>query len=221
MKQKADPRRLPTRNRDILTHLSHQQFAGIGMVALCWNDLDHLLNWVLDACLGFDVPMNLEITSRIHGFDGRLAIIKSFTKNYYDVPQEIANLFNNTMSLVGECKSLRDAIVHTRVFNAKDAIGETIEKRGQKTHVLISAEALMAVALRTVHAWDELSIVYKYLSASTGNDQMGPRHDPEEGMQSHELELLEYVSQLRLRQKKRRSLPRLPKFPPLPPVQED
>jgi hypothetical protein len=82
LKRKVVPPRAYTfGSRDILNDYDRDVLTGIGAVALAWNNLETGINMALPIALCIEFSDWLQVTSRINGFDGKIAIIKHAVKN--------------------------------------------------------------------------------------------------------------------------------------------
>lgn len=189
--------------------LSEKQLAGIGLVAIAYNEAEILIDVALSKLFGLSPEMSLELTSRINGIDGKSELIKDGVK-HSGGPASLVQLVNKTLGTEGksgfsELKRYRDHIVHSRVHNAPSGIAQTPGKRGKTYDVLLTVEALEALAVRMekirLELVDMSNIIMK-LNQLSGQPKS-----------QIELEIQALTPPYQQRQKSRLSLPPLPKFP--------
>lgn len=127
-------------SHDIRRDLSTEQLAGIGAVAVAWNEIEFMLDVVLysgekrpASCLQDDLPRKrLDEKIRHAG----TAIVR------WGLSSEAMRCFENTAAAFSTFKELRNAVIHSRVFDSWNAIGHRFTPKGQLQEVLISAAAL-------------------------------------------------------------------------------
>lgn len=198
---------------DVRSDTKQSHLAIIGAVTIAWNDVEAHVDAVL--CGAIDAPgtMRLEITSRIYGFDGKIAIIKSAAKNHVGFSETICKMIENTCGACEEHKRYRDGIVHARMLDPDDPIAETSQRKGKTDEVLVTEEALNALYNRLIANCGELSDVLSliYLKKQLRNAK---QRELSRTMQSRiEQSIRHSETRFRDRQKGRLSLPPLPKFP--------
>src|SRR5947209_16390023 len=109
-----------TRTGHIRTDLSQAQLAGIGAVAVAYNEVEILLDVMLGVALGIrDSDVRTGLTSRINGADGKVELVKSVAENL-GAPVVLKTLLAECLgkSGFGDLKIYRDAIIHARVLDS-------------------------------------------------------------------------------------------------------
>ena len=189
--------------------LSQKQLAGIGLAAIAYNEAEILIDVALSKIFALSPEMSLELTSRINGVDAKSELIKDGVK-YARAPAALVQLVNKTLGTEGrsgfsELKRYRDHVVHARVHNAPSGIAQTPGKRGKTYDILLTVEALEALAVRLekirLELVDMTNIILK-LTQLSGQSKL-----------QIESEIQELISPYQQRQTNRLSLPPLPKFP--------
>jgi hypothetical protein len=198
---------------DVRKDTNSSHLAIIGAVTIAWNDVEALVDSVL--CGAADVPamLRLDITSRINGFDGKIAIIKKAARDHVYFPKAICVMIEATCGACEEHKRYRDGIIHARILDPHDAVAETTQRKGKTDEVLITEPALNALYDRLIAIQDELSEILSlvYVMKQRRNFQR-------KGISGRlKLQIEQAVRRgqalLRDRQKTRLSLPPLPQFP--------
>lgn len=204
------------RGRDVRENFSPAQLEAIGAVTIAFNEAEIILDIVLGHSLDINAEMWFEISTRINGIDGKVAIIRKSSEIWGDVlNEEIFDLIENTLSSFLECKTYRDAVIHARAFDTLGGIGELMRRHGKKEQVLLTAEALNGLYDRLIILRQELICIAMLFS----NARFAPylagldRQQPAPKVQEYAARLQEY-------QNDRRSLPPLPAFPKPPPTPE-
>ena len=131
------------RSGDIRKDLSETQLAGIGSIALAYNEAEVLIDILVSLVLGLLTNTAHEVTSRINGIDGKIELAK--------IGMRELGADENTIALLGqslgdagfkEYKKYRDAVVHARVLDAPTGIALSPAKRGKLDEVLLTVDAL-------------------------------------------------------------------------------
>jgi hypothetical protein len=154
MKRKVSARR-QTRNwsYDVYKDLTQAQLAGIGAVALAWNDAEAMYDLLLCVTLGLHHNSWRDVATRINGIDGKHAIIRRSITDRFGVSlvsNFIGAMIENTIGAVGELKGYRDAIIHSRVIDVRSSIGEAAGRQNKIQEVLLTETALSGVYERMI-----------------------------------------------------------------------
>jgi hypothetical protein len=80
LKRKSPDRRVGAYYLPILDNFSAEQLAGIGAVAMTFNDAERALHELLAPCLRCTTHYEI-VASRINGMDGIAAIVRAAAKN--------------------------------------------------------------------------------------------------------------------------------------------
>lgn len=201
--------------RDVFTR---SQLAEVGAVVLAWNHLELYLDQAIGMGLSFPELIQHEITGRIHGVDGKIAIMHLMISSYCLVfSNSIRKRVESTMSAVGECKTYRDAVAHARAVHGKvGPIVETSGARGKMFDLLFTPEALALLARRIEAVSDEvsdLSMLCNYKTAIMSFHEVNRDGSHDKDIRSLEEDFQRHAGQFRRHQKRRLSLPQLPAFP--------
>ena len=195
---------------DVKKDLTEKQLAAFGAGCLAYNILEDEIDALLYVVTNVPDWLAKEVSSRIHGLDGKTAIIhKALAKAGLDIPdQKIAHESVNTFS---DFKTIRDAMIHARVTNAAIGIGLIEKKRGEKSfEVLLTEEALntfyehIVVLEKALSSLGSLLGGMNALKASSPTDPNRSRY--EEAVRVH-------AAQFREHHARRQSLKPLPQFP--------
>jgi hypothetical protein len=219
----------PAKNRenkrtgDVLKDLSQNQLAWIGSVALAYNEAELLIDIIVG--FGFWTILNShELTSRINGVDGKIALAKIGVENLKG-SAEFKRLLADTLGEAGFSllKKLRDRILHARIVDAAAAIAHSPASRGKFDEILLTEDSLAAVYNRLAIIRYELIAAVRItgdlwmaaalegannVATSLGNEKPVAQHKAES-----ESRIQEGIAQLRQCQKDRLSLKPIPEFP--------
>lgn len=220
MKRKAPSRRAGMHYRAILANFSQQQLAGIGAVAMTFNDAERALHELLAPCLRW--PSHFEIfASRINGMDGIAAIIRAAGKNLIRLDAARVQMaiglwgdLDQSLSAFLEAKRFRDGVIHANIWDAQTAIATQHASQGRLQEVLLTTEALDWLTKTCIIVAEELRAWYGVLAAGSilmvNYGLAGPERAPLE-----QAVLDATVPALSCRPR-RQSLGPAPKFPPPP-----
>lgn len=209
------------RNDDVRLNLSHEQLAGIGAVAVAWNELEIFLHYLLGLSAGIPTPLWLEVSTRVNGLEGYVQIIRkgiALCASLLNLEkEEVIALMEKSLDAVLDYKQYRDGVIHARVFDAPTGLGELVKRRGQKDEVLLTVEALSALYVRLVLLRKELLAMMGLMNRLSRVVML-----MESGAKPNKQWLAQgiraYTPRLRSHQNERLSLPPLPAFPKLPPI---
>ena len=226
MKRSRTERKI-SRTGDIRKDLSDAQLAGIGMVALAYNEAELLIDLALSLGAKIEWDMFKAITSRINGVDGKIEIAKLGFK-LAGGSDEAQVLLANTLGNDGFAllKQYRDAIIHARVLDAPAGIALSPARRGKENEVLLTTDALNGVYERLALVRKELIEACRIMiklprdlpPVSTGLKQ--PRASVLMRLQN-EPTIRDAIARYREHQSHRLSLPPLPEFPEEPPIPQE
>lgn len=125
---------------DIKRDLSQEQLAGIGAVAIAWNEIEFMLDVALYSgekleatCLQDDLPRR-RLDDKIN--NARKAAAK------WNLPTDCLDSIESAASAFSDLKDLRNAVIHSRVFDARSGIGHRITIRGEIQEILLTTKAL-------------------------------------------------------------------------------
>jgi hypothetical protein len=89
-------------------------------------------------------PLQLEVSTRIGGLDGKRPITKKGAAQFLDVAdlRQLSELLGD--GVFGQLKDYRDGVIHARHVNAVTGVGVKIDRRAKVFDYLVSREALEA-----------------------------------------------------------------------------
>jgi hypothetical protein len=207
---------------DILQSTSLEQRAWIGAVALAYNDAESALHKLAASCLITGCPP-YSIISRINGSEGIIAIIDE-TVAGMGMSADLQKLFKGSLEEHGFAylKGLRDAVIHAQLFDSSTGLATAPGKRGKRREeVLLSSVALEGLYQRLVILRRELRALETITSCTKAIRLMnvfGAIDD--QRLKYNEQDIQAAISQCRLHQTRRQSLPQFPKFPEPPEMDE-
>ena len=127
-------------SQDIKRDLSPVQLAGIGAVAIAWNEIEFMLDVALYSgeeleayCLQDDLPRR-RLDNKIN--HARKAADR------WRLPADCLTSIELTANAFSDLKNLRNAVIHSRVFDVRSGIGQRITPKGDIQEVLRTAQAL-------------------------------------------------------------------------------
>jgi hypothetical protein len=168
MKRRVSTRRQQrTWSYDVRKDLTQEQLAGIGAMALAWNDAEAMYDLLLCVSLGLNHNLWREVAPRFNGIEGKHEIIRqSFLFRQGLGAGFITDLIENTIGGVGELRGYRDAVIHSRVIDVNLQIGESASRRGGKIdEVLLTEKALSGLCDRMTLIRQELQHLISWVEA--------------------------------------------------------
>jgi hypothetical protein len=195
--------------------------AGIGAVAMAFNECERVLDALL--IVGLEIPPDLfdEVLPRLGSLDGKVDIIKKAAVRVLRFDVASWGAVVAALDEFLKYKRYRDAIVHATLEDRKSGIG-IVFKRDKAYEVLLTAEALNALYERL---WslkedlDTISVTFDFRGYYLHLDrarEMIEKRDASVTPDIHKFLVKEQNRRLALVQanhKKRQSLPPLPDFP--------
>jgi hypothetical protein len=187
------------------------QLAGIGHVAMAYNEAEERLYNLFGIAAGLRGHMLPEVFTRIGGIDGVVAIILRGAEEAGLAAREMEALQETLgQGAFSKYKTYRDAVVHARAFNAPAGIGYRLERRAKPQEVLMTAEALETLALHLTYLSYEIAYFDEIFVMRQEQASLAP-DDLERA--SLAAEFPEWLVRFRDCRKKRLALPPLPEFP--------
>lgn len=191
---------------DIKQDFSQSHFAEIGAMAFAYNELEGNIDLLFAIACNLSPAMSLEVTSRINGMDGKVAVIR-FASAIYEMSPEDANLLKDALDSFSQFKIYRDAIIHSQIRHAPLGIGIAHERKGKTSEVLISEAAVkilydhMIALSKEIEVAHVLLLLYRVVQ------------EKKEEKSSRAAIIREFHLQFLDHHKKRQSLPPIPRFP--------
>jgi hypothetical protein len=198
------------RTGDIKKDFTKSQLAAFGAATLAYNILEDQIDALLFIVTRIPDWLFADVSSRIHGLDGKIAIIQNAVQRTGLVPDDLKAL-QEAIALFGQFKTIRDGMIHARIINASIGIGRVAKQRGKSPYeILLSAEALNIFYDHIVALEKEFSSGGSLLNTSITLSLLAA-NDPNRAQFEEALRV--HQSLFRENHKHRRSLKRLPKFP--------
>jgi hypothetical protein len=143
MKRKVvTPRASRARAYDVRKDLSKESLAGIGAVALVWNDLQAMLEIMVCVCLDIFTNAWRELATRLGGIEDKIELSRVAFKSMFRWTPELLVATDDTLAAIAQYKGYRDTIIHSRVIDVEQGIAEMTFRRNRVEEVLITEKAL-------------------------------------------------------------------------------
>jgi len=91
--------------------LTKETLAGIGAMALAWNDVEAMLDILLCVCMDIPTSVWREMTTRINGIDGKIGLVKFSLQNMLRLSEDFIKLTEDTLGAVAQFRGYRDTII--------------------------------------------------------------------------------------------------------------
>jgi|GEM_PF-1826785 hypothetical protein len=207
----ASKKTYPAKIGDIKSDFGPEQLAGIGAVAMNYNELEAEIFALFMFATGLNPNLSLEVFTRINGVDGIVEIIKKGA-NLLGITTPVQTELNDALGkgIFGLLKQYRDAVVHARAYNAPLGVGIRVGRQAALFEVLLTKEALEILYEHISALRLELrDATYVLLSEQKIKERMSD--DPEREL----YESARAMSSARFleHRQKRQSLRPLPEFP--------
>jgi hypothetical protein len=189
-----------------------KRLQAIGAAVLEWNYIEGLLNLIMPLSLQLPYELWVSVTSRINGFDGKIAVIKETFGSDPQIPEPAQLPIRKSLNAAAYYKRYRDGIVHAFLTHPDQIVADSIQRKGITDEVLLSHQALdslndhLDLLLLEV---DRLALIYHYRAAG-----LLARDDSERRQYGEAVRLA--TAQHRQYQDLREKLPPLPEFPEEP-----
>jgi hypothetical protein len=195
---------------NIKLDLTNEQRAAFGAAALSYNVLEDQIDALIFVILQCPEWLSAEVSSRIHGLDGKTAIIQKAIE-HIDIATRDKKTLTNAVAAFGDFKKTRDTMIHARVVNAFLGVGRGTKARGKSAfEILLSAAALDSFYDHIVALQRVLSSGGALLNSAIALKQCAA-NDPNKLQLEEALRVR--VVQFRESHSHRLSLKPLPKFP--------
>jgi hypothetical protein len=142
MKRRAKPKERPHRSYDIKKDIKPEWLAALGAVCVAWNDIEGALDVALCVVLEVPAPLWLDVSSRIQGIDGKIALIKKAARVHFALPDSVADLVEVSMAAIHEHKTYRDGVIHARILDPDSEIAPSYASKGSEFEAIVSQAAL-------------------------------------------------------------------------------
>ena len=200
---------------DLKKDLTQEELAGIGAVAILYNELEYGVDMLTALTLRLPQAYWLPAVKRIGSSDSKIELVRmaadEFDRHLTIYNQSeflIGSVVKGTLDGTSLCKKLRDAVVHCRVYNSQSKVAVKTD-RGIPTEVLVSRAATDWLYATMQNLIQEQNQVYGLFSYS--RYELNPVGDRAKLLPGPEF--LKCFSQLPILQKSRQSLGPPPTFP--------
>jgi hypothetical protein len=198
---------------DIKKEVPQPQLAAIGALALAFNEVEANLDRLFFVVTGLEDHLQLEISTRIYGIDGKIEIISQGAKKILHEQDWLQLTEAMGKGFFGLQKTYRDLVMHARHINPATWVGVKVDRQADVYDFLLDEKTLkiaydLVVVLRK--EFDEVvALIYglKQLNISGGPGKV----HLEAKIAGHQVQYRHYRTE-RLR------LPQMPKFPEEPEV---
>lgn len=197
---------------DIRKDVDPQRLAAIGAIALAWNEFEALLDDAFGFALQIKPQIWLDITSRINGFDGKVAILKRACAEVQGIPQAMLVAIADMIGAAEVYKRYRDGVIHAVFMEPSPTVAPTARRRGLIDEALVTQEALEALYVRIIAVRAEMNALNTLLFGMNMTSIWADRiSDSDKKRVLGDIPAC--VSQFLDLQQSRKSLPPLPEFP--------
>ena len=142
MRRKQDKPAKVHSTGDIKKDLTEKQLIAFGAAALAYNILEDQIDALLGVVTNVPDWLIPEVSSRIHGLDGKVAIIhKTLERSGLD--SKDAKFAGESLGAFCEFKKIRDAMIYARIINAAIGIGLSEKARGDKAFEILLTEGAL------------------------------------------------------------------------------
>lgn len=200
---------------DFLTEVDGDRLQLIGAITLAWNWIEGALDATLAMSLELVSEMWLEVTSRINGIDGKIALVRRTLTLEHGLPQFAESdelVARKTLNAIESYKRYRDGLIHARMVHPDAIISQTSQRKGISDEILMTSEALKALYDHLAALAEEVDVFVRVIFVRL---DMGGRLKARDEQLTEE-HLLWCLALLHEAQTKRESLPPLPEFPDEP-----
>jgi hypothetical protein len=211
VKHRSKHTRKPTyRVVDIKKEIPERQLAAIGALALAFNEVEAALDRLFFVVTELTEPLQLEVSTRIGGLDGKRPITKKGAAQFLDAAdlRQLEELLGD--GVFGQLKDYRDGVIHARHVNAVTGVGVKIDRRAKVFDYLVSRHALEAAYKILVAMRAELDEAVSLVQGIKELKQIGS-DDPNRARL--EAEIAACRSRFQNCCTERLALPPLPEFP--------
>jgi hypothetical protein len=122
-----------------------ERLRAIGAVMLAWNWIEGAIDTSIGMALELHPNMWVDVSSRINGLDGKIAILKESAKLFTATPDDMLLAISKTLNAVEDHKRYRDGVAHVRMGEPSAIVADTAQRRGKTDEILITQEALDAL----------------------------------------------------------------------------
>ena len=195
---------------DIKNEIPQTQLAALGALALAFNETEAALDRLFFAVTALSDTLQLEVSTRIGGLDGKIEIIKKGGEQFLADPElhQLQEALGD--GVFGTLKDYRDGAIHVRHLNPRTGVGTKVDRRARVFDYLIGETTLDV-------AYNLLIAVRKELDAVTtlvhGVRSLNSLSETDLNRSQLEVKLAAIRSQLQLCRTERLNLPQLPEFP--------
>ncbi len=156
MKRKAPIPRSGCTTENIEQDLSPAQLCGIGKVAIAWNDVEYLIDNALYSGMRLPSIFWTEITNQM-AKNAKIKLIAAAAESM-NFSDKIKKVIDNTTKEINQLSIFRNAVIHARVYDNTNGIGQLIT-RGGIEQILLTEEALDGLYKRLVLIRHELRCI--------------------------------------------------------------
>ncbi len=199
-------------NEDVRKDFSAEQLAGIGAVAMAWNEVEYLLDVMLYSALALPPLHWLDVVTRINGIEGKLELLRQCVARNRRIPAEARSIMKQSLDDAALYKTYRNAVIHARIYNFQSGIGQRIERQAKISQVMLMKAALDGFYDRLAMLRQELRGILAIFDILRCSQALHPVPVDLRKVQFSP-EAQAWISQVHTHQSQRQCLPPLPKFP--------
>ena len=214
MKRKATEAIKTARSSDDLdANFSPAQLQAIGWIAIAATRLESQIDYILTKALKLPWNTRYTVIQSLRGYEAKRDIAKKVLKADLQIPALYQKAIDLSLDAASECKSYRDAVIHSYPMDAATNVNLYQKKAGELYEVLVTPEALGILQVRMRIVKEELTCVAQIVLQST------PVAAQADATAERKARLLRaklaqgWFEKLESHQKRRKSLKPLPPFP--------
>lgn len=194
---------------EIKIKIPERQLAGIGAVALAFNELEATIEQIFFVLANLSADIQFEISTKI-GTIEKIDIIKLAAKPYLRKKEQEALAHSLGAEGFGLLKSYRDGVIHVRHLSPVTGVGLELDKKANAFDLLVRQDALDA-------AYDHLVILNQELLATRelflAINVLNRREAADPDRPLFEQSIVTARHLIQSRKSERRSIPPIPKIP--------
>lgn len=136
----------------------------LGSIAMNYTFIEDMTDSLLHAALRLHPEFHYEISSRINGTEGKVAILNKVLSINVVLDDQDGKSFKDSLATIIQCKLFRDSIIHALVIDPKDDFALSAPNRGASSYKFaFSSQYLSQINLFLQAFLQELIYVYRIM----------------------------------------------------------